>query len=57
LRIDNYLGEMGFQRSEADSNLYFLVGEKPLILVLYVDDIFLIGDEQLIADCKVSLAT
>jgi hypothetical protein len=26
-RIDNYLREMGFQRIEADPNLYFLVGE------------------------------
>jgi hypothetical protein len=55
-RIDSYLREMGFQRSEADPNLYFLAGEKPLILVLYVDDLFLTGDEQLIADCKVNLA-
>jgi len=55
-RIDNYLREMGFQRSEVDSNLYFLAGEKPLILVLYVDDLFLTRDEQLIADCKVNLA-
>jgi hypothetical protein len=47
---------MGFQWSEADSNLYFLAGEKPLILVLYVDDLFLTRDEQLIADCKVNLA-
>jgi hypothetical protein len=28
----------------------------PLILVFYVDDLFLIGDEQLIAYCKVNLA-
>jgi hypothetical protein len=28
----------------------------PLILVLYVDDLFLTGDEQLIADCKANLA-
>jgi hypothetical protein len=46
---------MGFQWSEADSNL-FSCREKPLILVLYVDDLFLTGDEQLIADCKVNLA-
>ena len=39
-RIDNYLWEIGFQRSEADHNLYFLTGEVPLILVLYVDDLF-----------------
>ena len=41
LRIDNYLREMRFQRSEVDHNLYFLVGEVPLILVLYWDDLFL----------------
>jgi hypothetical protein len=56
-RIENYLREMGFQRSEADQNLYFLAGKEPLILVLYVDDLFLTRDEQLIADCKVNLAT
>ena len=54
-RIDSYLWEMGFQRSEADHNLYFLTGEVPLILVLYVDDLFLIGDERLIDDCKSNL--
>jgi hypothetical protein len=54
-RIDNYLREMGFQRSEADPYLYFLAGVVPLILVLYVDDLFLTGNEQLIANCKVNL--
>jgi hypothetical protein len=54
-RIDSYLREMGFQWSEANPNLYFLTGEAPLILVLYVDDLFLTGDEQLIADCKKNL--
>ena len=46
---------MGFQRSEADHNLYFLTGEVPLILVLYVDDLFLTRDERLIGDCKSTL--
>ena len=55
-RIDNYLQEMGFQQSEADHNLYFLTGEVPLILVLYVDDLFLTRDERLIGDCKSNLA-
>ena len=55
-RIDSYLQEMGFQRSEADHNLYFLTGEVPLIMVLYVDDLFLTGDERLIRDCKSNLA-
>ena len=47
---------MGFQRSEVDHNLYFLSGEVPFILVLYVDDLFLTGDERLIDDCKSNLA-
>ena len=55
-RMDNYLQEMGFQQSEAEHNLYFLTGEVPLILVLYVDDIFLTGDERLIGDCKSNIA-
>ena len=56
LMIDNYLREKGFQWSEADHNLNFLSGEVPLILVLYVDDLFLTGDERLIGDCKSNLA-
>eukprot|EP00253_Pinus_taeda_P027400 PITA_27400 len=38
-RIDTYLQGMGFTKSEADPNLYYIViGEEPLILVLYVDE-------------------
>ena len=36
-----------------DPNLYFKVdNEKPLILVLYVDDLFLTGVDPLIHQCK-----
>jgi hypothetical protein len=32
----------GFQKSDADANLYFKVrGNQPIILILYVDDLFL----------------
>ena len=49
-RIDNYLQKLGFLKSDADSNLYFkLVENQPGVLVLYVDDIFLTGEERLIA--------
>eukprot|EP00253_Pinus_taeda_P012082 PITA_12082 len=56
-RIDNYLMSVGFTRSEADReanpNLYFKVeDDKPLIVVLYVDDLFLIGANRLILKCK-----
>ena len=41
-RIDGYLQKMGFVKSDADPNLYYMVVEnEPLILVLYVDDLFL----------------
>ena len=49
---------MGFFKSDADLNLYYLVVEsEPLSLVLYVDDLFLTGSSRLIEDCKKNLAT
>ena len=49
---------MGFFKSDSDPNLYYLrVGDEPLILVLYVDDMFLTGSSKLIKDCKENLAT
>eukprot|EP00253_Pinus_taeda_P026632 PITA_26632 len=49
---------MGFVKSDADPKFYYLVVEnKPLILVLYVDDLFLTGSSRLIGDCKKNLAT
>ena len=48
-RIDNYFTSLGFTNSEADVNVYHIMVEgKPLIIVLYVDDLILIGDDQLI---------
>jgi len=48
-RIDSYLIKFGFTRRSADPNLYFkTIQGIPLILVLYVDDLFLIGGEPLI---------
>ena len=39
---------MGFTKSDVDPNLYFIViGEEPLILVLYVDDLVITGAERL----------
>jgi hypothetical protein len=46
-----------FTKSEADPNLYLLVGFEVLILVLYVDDLILIGEERLIVGCKLDLAS
>ena len=42
LKVDSYLLSIGFRKSEADSNLYYIVvGGVPLILLLYVDDSFI----------------
>jgi hypothetical protein len=49
---------MGFEKSDADPNLYFIIrGEDTLILILYVDDLFITGAEDLIAECKLGLAS
>ena len=57
-RIDSYLQKLGFLKSDADSNLYFKVVENlPLILVLYVNDLFLTREEKLIAECKRELTS
>jgi len=48
---------MGFVKSETSLNLYYLiVGGEPLIIVLYVDDLFLTGSLGIIEDCKRDLA-
>eukprot|EP00253_Pinus_taeda_P017265 PITA_17265 len=56
--IDSYLVKLGFTRSDVDPNLYFkLVQGVPLILVLYVDDLFLRGSEPLMIECKRKLVS
>jgi hypothetical protein len=56
-RIDSFLTSLGFTKSKADSNLYFkIMDNEPVILLLYVDDLFLTGEEKLIAECKQRLA-
>jgi hypothetical protein len=56
-RIDGYLQSMGFTESEANPNLHYIfVGTDLLFLVLYVDDLFLIGAKKLIARCKADMA-
>ena len=57
-RKDSFLMSLGFTKSKADSNLYFKVEDKrPVILLLYVDDLFLKGEDELIKDARRRLAT
>ena len=48
---------MGFTKSKADPNLYMnIMDDEPVILLLYVDDLFLTGNEKQVKDCKKKLA-
>jgi hypothetical protein len=56
--IDSYLIRLGYSKSHADPNLYYkIVNNAPVILLLYVDDLFLTGAESLITQCKNELAS
>jgi hypothetical protein len=56
-RIDGHLMSLDFSKSVVDPNLYCkTVNGEALILVLYVDDLFLTGTESLIIECKYALA-
>ena len=55
-RIDRFLKDLGFQKSDVDSNIYLrVIKNQPLFLVLYVDDLFLTGEDSLINWCKKEL--
>ena len=55
--IDSFLSSLGFTKSKADSNLYYNVeGGNTVMLILYVDDLFVTGTDGLIADTKRKLA-
>ena len=56
--MDRFLMSLGFTKSKEDSNIYFKVEDvRPVILLLYVDALFLIGEEELIIDAKRRLDT
>ena len=47
---------MGFTKSKEYSNLYYNVEDGiPVMPILYVDDLFVIGMDGLIADMKINL--
>jgi hypothetical protein len=57
-RIDKFLTSLGFAKSKANSNLYLKVmNDESVILLLYVDDLFLTGEENLIIECKKNLTS
>ena len=56
-RMDIFLSSLGSTKSKVDSNLYYKVeDDKPMMLLLYVDDQFVTGTDGLIADKKRKVA-
>ena len=56
-RIYSFLSSMGFTKSKANPNLYLkVVEDEHVILLLYVDNLFLTGNEKQIIECKKKLA-
>ena len=56
-KIDSFLSSLGFTKSKANSNLYYKVEDGNLVmLLLYVDDMFVTGMDGLIDDMKRNLA-
>jgi hypothetical protein len=57
-RMDSYLMRLGFSKSHVNPNLYYIVVDNaPVILLLYVDNLFITGEESLIIQCKKELAS
>jgi hypothetical protein len=57
-KMDGFLMSLDFSKSVTDPNLYYhIVGNEFLILVLYVDDLFLTSSERLIVECKRALTS
>jgi hypothetical protein len=56
--IDSFLMSLVFTKSKKDSNLYFkIMNNEPVILLLYVDDLFLTLEENLIIEYKKRIAS
>jgi hypothetical protein len=56
--MDGFLVSLGFNKSVVDPNIYYhIVGDECLILVMYVDDLFLTGSESLIVEYKRTLTS
>jgi hypothetical protein len=55
-KMEGFLMSLNFNKSVVDPNLYYhIVGNECLILVLYVNDLFLTGSERLITEMQASI--
>ena len=52
-RINSFLTSLGITKSKVDPNLYMkIMDDEPVILLLYVDDLFLTGNGKHITESK-----
>ena len=52
-RINNFMTSLGFTKIKVDPKLYLKVmDDEPIILLLYMDDLFLTGNEKQISEGK-----
>ena len=58
-KFDTFIWGIGLTRSKADHYVYFkLIGDRVIYLVLYVDDMLLVGnDKEIIQDLKTQLSS
>ena len=57
-KIDTYMLGLGFKRRKEDHCVYFkLIGDNLIYLVLYVDDMLLIGNKEIIQDVKTQFSS
>src|ERR1700755_652882 len=58
-KFDTFIWGLGFMRSKANHCVYFkLIGDRVIYLVLYVDDMLLVGnDKEIIQDLKTQLSS
>jgi len=58
-KFHRFIQGPGFTRSKADHYVYFkLIGDRVIYLVLYVDDMLLVGnDKEIIQDLKTQLSS
>eukprot|EP00253_Pinus_taeda_P022564 PITA_22564 len=58
-KFDTFIRGLGFTRSKADHCVYFkLIGDRVIYMVLYVDDMLLVGnDKEIIQDLKTQLSS
>jgi hypothetical protein len=57
-RIDSFMMSLGFTKSKVYPNLYLNIeNDGPITLFLYVDDVFLTDEENIITYCHKNIAT